>query len=284
MKIIHSMPLLIRDEASLAEDLIMAKQCFQSLLASEDHLVVIYNQGCLSNEEWQNILSAIGLSAVILGNGENIGIAQARQACFQYIWDHHSEVDYISEIHVDMIFPANWYVPLIDFLAGSDEPMISPGIVTQYGELQPIQLGTPVPATPQEMIALLESLSRDECHPGFVHPVVHKAHILKEIGGYDVRFFKGKQGYEDDSLLLGYLYYLGTRTHWRPKCYLKSWVYHATMAQRMSLANKHLDFDLNEAGLFYQYGAKGMQQLSIIHPTSPTFDLMIDKFTQRGPN
>ncbi|RTE00421.1 glycosyltransferase [Paenibacillus whitsoniae] len=280
MKIIHTMPLLIRGDSSYNEDLRMAKNCFESLQSSDDNFVVIYNQGCLSNDELNHLLSSFQLPSVILGNGTNVGIAKARQTCFEYIWNHFKEVHYISEIHVDMVFPRNWYEPLLDLLENSDEPMISPGILTQYGELQPIGNSAIIPETIEELIKLLEDSARNEVHEGFVHPVVHKANALREIGGYDTRFIKGKQGYEDDSLLVGYLYYMGTRTNWRPKCYLKSLVYHATMAQRMSLPDKHLDFDLNGVGLFFQHGAHGLKQLSKIHKNATTFDLLLEKFSQ----
>ncbi|OPA73070.1 hypothetical protein BVG16_30870 [Paenibacillus selenitireducens] len=281
MKIVHTMPLLIRGEFSYEDDLRMAKTCFESLRASEDCLVVLYNQGCLCNDDLRGILTSYGLSAVILGHGENIGIARARQTCFEYIWEHCGDVEYISEIHVDMVFPPNWHVPLVDYLASSDEPMISPGIVTMYGELQPISEEIAIPDNAAALIALLGDLNREEIREGFVHPVVHKASILREIGGYDTRFLRGKQGYEDDSLLLGYLYYMGTRSNWRPKCYLKSWVYHATMAQRMSLPDKHLEFALNEEGLIRQYGAYGLKRLSIIHRNPSAFETLLQEILQQ---
>lgn len=279
MKIIHKLPILIRGEFS-PDDEKMAKACFESLRASKEQLVVLYNQGHVSNDDLQALLSSCGLAAVILGDGENVGIAQARQTCFEYIWGNYREVEYISEIHVDMIFPPDWYVPLLDFLAHSDEPIISPGIVTRFGELQPSGTNTVVPDHPAELLALVENLKQDAIVEGFVHPVVHKAKILREIGGYDTRFLRGKQGYEDDSLLLGYLYYMGTRTNWKPKCCLKSWVYHATMAQRMSLPDKHLDFALNEEGLIHQYGAYGLKRLANIHRNPNTFDSLFRKWIQ----
>ncbi|MGO4790974.1 hypothetical protein AB4124_26555 [Paenibacillus sp. 2KB_20] len=282
MKIIHTLPVMIRSECFRDDDLSMARACFESLRSSEDHLVVLYNQGCLSNDNLRALLTSCGLSAVILGDGENIGIARARQTCFEYIWKHHRDVEYISEIHVDMVFPRNWYVPLLDFLANSDEPMISPGIVTMYGELQPSGLDAVTPDDQEaELITLLGELKRDEVVEGFVHPVVHKARILREIGGYDTQFLRGKQGYEDDSLLLSYYYYMGTRTNWRPKCYLKSWVYHATMAQRMTLPDKHKEFALNEEGLIRQYGAYGLMRLSNIHRNPSAFDNLLQKIIQQ---
>src|ERR1700730_4897437 len=114
MKIIHTLPLLIRGELYYEGDFIMVSNCLNSLKESDDHLVIIYNQGCLSNNELASMISSFELEAVILGHGKNVGIAQARQTCFEYIWENYQEVDYLSEIHVDMVFPRNWYEPLLD--------------------------------------------------------------------------------------------------------------------------------------------------------------------------
>ncbi|WP_152393326.1 hypothetical protein [Paenibacillus guangzhouensis] len=281
MKIVHTLPLLIRGEFSYDDDLRMAKTCFESLRMSDDCLVVVYNQGCFSNEDLREILTSYDLQAVILGHGENVGIAQGRQTCFEYIWEHHGDVEYISEIHLDMVFPPQWHVPLVDYLVSTDEPMISPGIVTIYGVLQPFNDEIAIPDNTEALIAMLSDLNREETREGFVHPVVHKASVLREIGGYDTRFLKGKQGYEDDSLLLGYLYYMGTRTNWKPKCYLKSWVYHATMAQRMALPDKHLEFALNKEGLIRQYGAYGLKRLSTIHRNPSAFETLLQETLQQ---
>ncbi|MDQ0268280.1 hypothetical protein [Cytobacillus purgationiresistens] len=280
MKIIHTIPLLIRPEF-LIDDLEMAKRCFETLQPTKGNPVVLYNQGGLNNDEIRELFPPSESSVVILGNGENVGIAQARQNCFDYIWEHYEDVEYISEIHVDMLFPPNWYGPLVEFLTNSDEPMISPGILTMNGELQPLNLYTAIPDNTDDLIALLGKMNRDEVHERFVHPVIHKASILRVIGGYDTRFLQGKQGYEDDSLLLGYAYYMGTRTNWRPKCYLKSWVYHATMAQRGTFTDRHLDFSINEQGLIRQYGAYGLKRLSNIHQNSSVFDMLLQDFLRQ---
>lgn len=65
--------------------------------------------------------------------------------------------------------------------------------------------------------------------------------------------------------MLGFRYYMGTRTDWKPKCCLASYVYHATMAQRMTLVNTPETFMVNLNGLFKQYGAYGFLQLAEIH-------------------
>mgnify|MGYP001281113204 CR=1 FL=1 len=278
MRIIHTMPLMIRSEPLNIEDITMASACFESLALTDNALVIIYNQGGLDNAQLNHLCSSFKLSTVILGEGENVGIARARQCCFEYIWKYHIDTEYISEIHVDMVFPPNWQSPLIEYLDITDEPMISPGIITINGELQPLGQYTHIPSTYPELITHLEGLSLDEVHPGFVHPVIHRASALRSVGGYDTQFLRGKQGYEDDSLLLGYVYYMGTKNQWRPNCYLKSWVYHATMAQRMSLPDKHIDFAINEKGLFQQYGAYGLKQLSQIHSNPTGFEQIIHRY------
>ncbi|WP_235613081.1 hypothetical protein [Paenibacillus sp. LC231] len=278
MRIIHTMPLFIR-ESSREHDLDMASLALGSLQRSQDHVTVLFNQGCLTNEELHGWLQTQGISAMIRGNGTNIGIAAARQACFEFIWEHFPQIEYLSEIHVDMIFPPNWYAPLLRYLERTDEPMVSPGIVTSSGELQPLGAYILLPDTPEGICETLQQLPREGTADGFVHPVVHRADILREIGGYDPRFLSGKQGYEDDSLLLGMRYYMGTRTKWRPKCCLESWVYHATMAQRMSLPDKYIDFSKNENGLFHQYGAYGLRELADIHHGSEGFLQLFRKFT-----
>ncbi|MCS7460416.1 hypothetical protein N0M98_09705 [Paenibacillus doosanensis] len=282
LNIIHTMPLLIRSDDALGYDVAMLRRAAESLRASDDHTLVVYNQGGLSNAQLSGLFGAFGLAPVILGDGANVGIAQARQSCFRYVWDRFKEVPYISEIHVDMAFPRNWHVPLIAYLESSDDPLVCPGILTSGGELQPLGLYGTVPQQTDELIAYLESLSRNEIREGFVHPVVHKSAALREVGGYDTRFMKGKQGYEDDSLLVGYSFYMGTRNRWKPKCCLHSWVYHATMAQRMSLPDRHADFTLNETGLFQKYGAYGLEQLSALYPNSKVFEQLLQKFVPQG--
>ncbi|TVX93122.1 glycosyltransferase family 2 protein [Paenibacillus agilis] len=280
--IIHTLPLLIRSSPYDQLDRSMLKQCLQSLSFSEQPVVVIYNQGSMSNDELAQLCQSIGLPFHLLGSENNIGIAQARQKCFEFIWENYPHTDFISEIHVDMIFPPNWYQPLIDYLKESEEPLISPGILTAEGALQPLGTHTEVPTSYDQVCSLLSSCSQTGVMNAFVHPVIHRASILRVIGGYDTRFLRGKQGYEDDSLLLGYLYYMGLRSNWRPKCCLASWVYHATLAQRMSLPNKHLHFAQNEQGLIEQYGANGLQHLQRIYPDSTIFQQLLDTwFTAR---
>lgn len=284
MDIIYTLPFFIREEHPCREqDLKLAENCLSSLQQSGNTVIVIYNQGCLKEDNLRDFLSFFKIYPIILGDGHNVGIARARQICFEYIWQNYPEVPFIAEIHLDMIFPPNWHRPLLDFLNSSDEPMICPGIVTSGGELHPINKGVSMVKVPQEytdLVFMLKQLVRDEFHEGFVHPVIHKSRILKEIGGYDYRFLKGKQGYEDDSLLLGYLYHMGTRTNWKPKACLKSWVYHAAMAQRIALPGKEQEFALNLRGLFYQYGGYGFKQLARIHNNDSYFAALFESILQ----
>jgi adhesin HecA-like repeat protein len=67
------------------------------------------------------------------------------------------------------------------------------------------------------------------------------------------------QCFEDDSLLLSYFYYYGTRTKWYPKINYNSVAYHAIAGQRLSLHDSML---VNYNGLVKQYGAMGLKCLS----------------------
>ncbi|MGO4540130.1 glycosyltransferase family 2 protein [Paenibacillus sp. 2TAB19] len=282
MNIVHTMPLLIRPEHR-DNDIRMLYECLRSLRASHDHHIILYNQGSLSANELDALIFRSGISAALIGDGENIGIAAARMACFRYIEQHCPAVPYISEIHVDMLFPPDWYAPLIHCLETTDEPVICPGILTASGELQPLGRYIDLPGNPAAIIERLQQLpgENDGLKPGFVHPVVHRASLLRELGGYDTRFLTGKQGFEDDSLLLGYSYYMGLRTNWRPKCTLNSWVYHATLGQRMSLSGIQQEFVRNEEGLVRQYGFYGLKHLAAIHGEKSYFHSLYHKYIPR---
>ncbi|MBD2847634.1 hypothetical protein IDH44_20785 [Paenibacillus sp. IB182496] len=270
MKVVHTLPLLIREQHRQF-DLEMALSALTTLARSGERRVVLYNQGSLPNEELDAITVAAGVEAVVLGSGVNIGIAQARQACFDYIWSHLPQTAYISEVHVDMLFPPSWHAPLIDYLERSGEPMACPGILTASGELQPLGEWIPPPPDAPAILERLAELPRSGVRAGFVHPVIHRAAALRAVGGYPVREMPGKQGYEDDALLLAYHYYMGTRVDWRPVCVLGSWVYHATMAQRMSLPGKEAEFQVNERALVRQYGVQGLRRLEHIHGRPAAF-------------
>lgn len=273
-QVIHTIPFLIRT----LDDLKLAEVCLDSLAKSDPNgLVVLYNQGVLTNKELEKFLKEFNLQFTVIGEGVNIGIGQGRMACFQYIWTEFSNIEFISEIHIDMFFPQNWVKELICFLEKNTwEPMICPGILTSKGELHPEKkekrMVKEIPFGNEEhMNDLLDKLTFDKVVEGFVHPVLHRSEILKAVGGYDTRFLQGKQGYEDDSLLIGYRYYLGTKINWKPKCLLKTRVYHATLAQRASLIDKNQDFQKNLRGLIYQYGVKGLMELNSIYEDNNHF-------------
>jgi hypothetical protein len=262
--IVHIITFLLRDE----KDLIIANNCFGSLEKTPDTCVVLYNQGYMTNAQMKKYLEKFQMEFHVLGRGCNEGIAKARQACIEYVWENLPECRYIAELHVDMLFPPDWHKPLVEYLKTHDEPIISPGIVTQYGEIQPLKKNVKslnILEEPESIIKICQNLREDKICEGFVSPVVFKNSVLQQLGGYDTRFLKGKQAYEDDSILLGFRYYMGLRYNWKPKCCLASYVYHATLAQRMSLKHSPEDFMVNLNGLFKQYGAYGFLQLAEIH-------------------
>ena len=280
MEMIYVLTFFIREGALYREmDLKLAHDCFLSLEQCGDIKIIIHNQGCLTNEQLKNWLTAYKVDTEVIGNGENIGIAEARQRCFEHIWRYYPNTPYICEIHIDMVFHKEWQLPLLNFLKDSDEPLIAPGVVTLDGTLYPLTQkinGDLLPKDFSEFDAFLKQLKCEAFVDAFVNPVIYKSDVLKEIGGYDCLFLRGKQGYEDDSLLLGFLYYMGTRTNWKPKCYLKSWVFHATAVQRMTLPGKEKEFARNLNGLFCQYGANGFKQLSRLRTNSTEFELFFE--------
>ncbi len=256
-------------------DIIMAQACLKSLTYSQNLKVVIYNQGDLTNQELHEYMKNFDLDYDIIGDGVNVGIAMARYRLLQYIYQKYNAVKYIAEIHLDMIFPVNWHNPLIEYLENSEEPLIAPRLLTATASgytfcdgSEPINS---LPDTIEATMELLQKSTKDIIIEGFVHPVIHKANILKNIPAYDVGFLTGKQGYEDDSLLLGYSYYFGLAKKWKPKRCWRSCVFHKTMAQRFSLPNLSEEWQRNFQGLFTQYGAYGLKELVRIHGNQPFF-------------
>jgi len=273
-EIAYTLPFMLISDT----DLQMADECFKSLsTGNADGILVLYNQGPLSNKQLEIFLSKYPIENVILGNGENIGIPAARQACFKYIWNNLPEVLFVSEIHVDMIFTSDWVKVLTQWLKSNDEPMIAPGILTAFGELHPEQKGIKsieIPSDYSSILALLPLLTTDSLAEGLVHPVIHKAETLKAIGGYDTRFLTGQQGFEDDSLLLGYRFYMGVRNNWKPKACLKTRVFHKSLAQRVYLQNMQSECAKNLEGLIKQYGVYGLEQLDRMH-CNKTFEATV---------
>jgi len=261
MSLVHTLLFFIRSD-HYEDDLIQAKQCLKSLAKSTYKKVVIYNQGILSNSEVKRLAEQYGLTSFILGDGTNIGIVVGRQKCFEFIWDELPDTQYISEIHVDMIFTDCWENKLIDYLEANDEPMISCGIVDSCGSCPSLDEQTQeLPESSDEWTPFLSSLRQNIITPGFTHPCIHVAKVLQAVGGYDLDFFKGNQCFEDDGLLIAYYLYYGIRADWYPKINYNSVVYHAIAMQRLGQG----DYMQNYLGLIQEYGVKGLRYLSRLH-------------------
>lgn len=275
MNIIYMLPFLLNENGSdFICDLKMADDFFKSLEKCEYKLLLIYNQGCFSNEDLSYYLSKFNVSYKILGNGHNDGITFSRYSMINYIKENYSDIKYVAEVHVDMIFTRSWDRPLIEFLEKTNEPMVCPRIVYYEDNVYKVTGKEEAYLLPDNLdvkINFMESLSEDKIDYGFVHPVIHKFNILKKVNPYDVRFLVGKQGYEDDSILLGYNYYMGTKENWKPKMYYKSCVYHKTMGQRGKIENKNYQMLKNFEGLKIQYGAYGQKELSRIYSNNEIF-------------
>ncbi|MDR1559788.1 MAG: hypothetical protein LBS84_08865, partial [Clostridiales bacterium] len=262
MRLVHTLLLFLRDDRH-SEDIDMASKCLRSLEQSASKTVVVYNQGFWGREEAADFLSGFDLDCVLIGTGVNDGIVLGRQRSFEYIWRAMPDTAYISEIHMDMIFTGNWELPLVNYLDSTDEPVISCGIVDQNGYVSGLgKYPEPLPSDEEDLRRLMDSQKRDLIIPGFTHPCVHRSDILKAVGGYDTRFLAGKQGFEDDSLLLGYYYYLGAKAGWKPKICLGSMVYHAMAGQRLTVSGNTA---VNFSGLVKQYGLMGLKRLSELH-------------------
>lgn len=263
MRLIHTLLFLLRED-KISEDLDLATKCLKSLEKSTYTTVIVYNQGFWSNDEVKAFLNTFNLNFIVIGNSVNVGTSAGRQSCFEYIWENHNDCEFISELHLDMIFTHQWENALVDYLDTNDEPMISCGIVDQSGTLSFIGTSSgPVPHDILYMDDYLEGLKQDIVLHGFTNPCIHKSNILKATGGYNTHFLTGKQAFEDDSMLLGYYYYYGTRVNWKPKVCYRSVVYHAVAGQRIGLADGNVM--INYSGLIKQYGAMGLKHLSQLH-------------------
>ena len=261
MSLVHTLLFFIRCD-HYTDDLTQAKQCLKSLSQSTYKKLVIYNQGGLSNNEVRQLVGEYDLECFILGDGTNVGIVAGRQKCFEFIWNELPDSKYVSELHVDMIFPDCWENKLIDYLESNDEPMISCGIVDSCGYFAYLEEQIQeLPQKFEEWSPFLQELRRDVILPGFAHPCIHVMKALRDVGGYDLEFLKGNQCFEDDSLLLSYYLYYGTRTDWFPKINYNSVVYHGVAMQRLGLDNCMLNY----IGLIQQYGLIGLKYLSKLH-------------------
>lgn len=265
MKLIHTLLFLVR-EKYFEQDMQTARECLKSMEKGSYKKVVIYNQGFLSNEMLLEFLKEFQVDCTVIGSGKNDGTVVGRQSCFETIWAEFPDTRYISELHLDMRFTYGWEDALIDYLDTGNEPVIGCGIVDQAGETPFLDRApSPVPQAPEELDAYLEKIRCPLVIPGFTNPCIHNAEILKETGGYNARYLTGKHAYEDDSMLLGYYYYYGTKADWKPKVSFHSVVYHAVAGQRMVLGD---DLSINYIGLIRQYGGVGLKHLSRLH-TNP---------------
>lgn len=263
MKLIHTLLFLLRPERN-AEDIKLAETNLKSLEKSSSKTLVVYNQGPLSKEELTAFLSQFNLDSIVIGDSVNVGISEGRQRCFQYIWDNYPDTEYISEIHMDMIFTYHWEDAMVEYLKDNmNEPAVSAGIIDKNGMLAFLDEAVHnLPNDCSEYDSFLSGLQKDMIVHGFTHPCIHKSNILKEIGGYNTHFLRGRQCYEDDSLLLGYYYYYGTKADWHPKVNYNTVVYHAVAFQRLDVKD---NISVNFNGLVSQYGAMGLKSLSHLH-------------------
>jgi len=96
MRIIHTMPLMIRSEPLNIEDITMASACFESLaLIIDNALVIIYNQG-LNNAQLIHLCSSFKLSTVILGEGGECWNCSRKTVLFRV----YLEASYRYRIHI----------------------------------------------------------------------------------------------------------------------------------------------------------------------------------------
>jgi hypothetical protein len=187
------------------------------------------------------------------------------------------ETLYISELHLDMVFSPNWEDALTQYLEGNDEPLIGCGIVDKTGAMPFLDKSVALPGKLEQLVDFLAGLKTDRVVRGFTNPCVHVLKILKETGGYDTNFLKGRQCFEDDSMLLGYYYYYGTKRGWYPKVNYNSVVYHGVAGQRMAAGGNSND---NYAGLVKQYGVMGLKALSGLHSSAWHKRFFLDRYME----
>lgn len=280
--LIHTLLFMIRKDA-YEQDIVRVERCLKSLEKSKFKQVCVFNQGFWSNARLQKYLKTYDLDCIVLGEGANKGIVVGRQKCFEYIWQKMPQIDFVSELHLDMIFSENWEEALIEYLHANDEPVVSCGIVNKVGEMcciPDLDVQLPPVNDLELMYDYLARLKRDVIAKGFTHPCVHRSDILKTIGGFDVGFLQGQQAFEDDSLLLGYHYYYGTRANWNPKVNYRSVVYHETMGQRLDLNDRAADTRQNFNGLVKQYGAMGLKTLAELHSLEGSKIFFAEKYEE----
>jgi len=273
MSLVHTLLFMIDQ----IQDIIIAANCLRSLENSTYRTVIVYNQGNWSNDRLKKHLELFNLDCHIIGEGENVGTSIGRQKCFEYIWENMPCTLYISELHLDMIFPPTWEDALVQYLERNDEPLIGCGIVDKTGAMPFLNRNVTLPNKLEQFVDFLDGLKTDRVVRGFTNPCVHISKILKETGGYNIDFLKGRQCFEDDSMLLGYYYYYGTMRGWYPKVNYNSVVYHNVAGQRMAAGGKTSD---NYAGLVKQYGIMGLKALSGLHSSAWHKRFFQDRYTE----
>lgn len=260
-RLVHTLLFMINQ----IQDINIAANCLRSLENSTHRTVVVYNQGNWDRDRLKKYLALFHLDWHIIGDGVNVGTSVGRQKCFEYIWKNMPDTIYISELHLDMIFSPNWEDALVRYLEMNDEPLIGCGIVDNTGAMPFLGKKVNLPDRREQFIDFLAGLKADQVVRGFTNPCVHVSKILRETGGYNVGFLKGRQCFEDDSMLLGYYYYYGTKRGWFPKVNYNSVVYHDVAGQRMAAGGNTND---NYAGLVKQYGFMGLKALSGLHSSA----------------
>lgn len=276
MKLVHTLLFMFRED-NAKEDTLMAYNCLKSLEKSTYKTLVVYNQGSMSCDTLKDFLSDFDLDCHVIGSGANLGTVIGRQKCFEYIWENMQDADYISELHPDMIFTNHWEDALVDYLENHDEPVISCGIVDKHGIMPFLDKPTIPPQDFSQYDVFLANLRTDSIVHGFANPCIHVSRILKEIGGYNPMFLKGRQCFEDDSMLLGYYYYYGSRHNWYPKINYNSVIYHAVAGQRLGIQGNVM---INFNGLVKQYGLMGLKALSTLHSSAWHKKFFTDKFNE----
>lgn len=262
MRLIHTLLFMLRPNY-IAEDLQLATTCLRSLEKSAYTEVVVYNQGFWDNKDVEAFLQGFALKCTVIGDGINVGTVIGRQSCFEHVWRQMPDTEMLSELHLDMIFTHQWEAPLVAYLDTHDQPLVSCGIVDKDGAMSFLETPpAPLPPLEGDMDTYLVNLRRDQVVHGFTNPCIHKSAILRATGGYNASFLTGKQAYEDDSMLLGYYYYYGTRADWKPQVCYQSVVYHHLAGQRLGMNDSVM---INYGGLVRQYGATGLLHLSRLH-------------------
>ena len=272
-ELVHTLLFFLREHAQ-EEDLLKANKCLKSLEKSRHKAVVIFNQGFWDNKQLNDYLKSFELDCVVIGNGENVGTVKGRQACFEWVWENDPKTSFVSELHLDMIFTKHWEDPLVNYLNEHDEPLIACGIVDKNGR---VDKDTVAPAPPnhlEEMDDYLAKLKKDVIVQGFVHPCIHDLTVLKEVSGFDTKFFKEKNAFEDDSLLISYHYYYGTKVNWKPKINYNSIVFHERSGQLDGGSYAMGNFE----GLVKQYGAMGLKYLGDLCISEWSGNFFTEKF------